>query len=189
MEPPIVHHMRQCFSSKSIMSTEAHEEVVDSLKILVEWVNRNLGSKFDINDLFSQLKVLKSNLMNLLFFNNILETEHDADIKKPSLLEKDTRVIKELFTNTDTNEKLKELTFLVENCLKITSEGVCESIGSVIGNHLHNRNIGFDSLFEEVFISWNGPPLHEASAMLKRSLDRHFSGGKYHFTRFSSAND
>nr|CAD7195384.1 unnamed protein product [Timema douglasi] len=31
------------------------------------------------------------------------------------------------------------------------------------------------------------PPVHKASCILKESLDRHFNGGKYHFTRFSSS--
>lgn len=81
-----------------------------------------------------------------------------------------------------------EIVYLLENCLKICSECVCESVGSVIGNHISNRTLKSDNLFHEVFISWNGPPVHKAEGLLKSSLNRHFHGGNYHFTRFSSRN-
>jgi hypothetical protein len=66
--------------------------------------------------------------------------------------------------------------------MKIFSEAVCESIGSII----LIIEILNTSLLREVFISWNGPTVHNASGLLKKSLERHFGGEKYRFTRFSS---
>jgi len=50
----------------------------------------------------------------------------------------------------------------VWNVFKNTpSEAVCESIGSVIGNHLHNRNVQAENLmFQEIFITWKRPDVH-----------------------------
>lgn len=107
---------------------------------------------------------------------------------EPSLLEQDCGIIKEAFTNPDVYNDVQEIVYLLENCLKICSECVCESVGSVIGNHIHNRTIKAENLFHEVFISWNGPPVHKATELLKASLNQHFHGGNYHFTRYSSKN-
>ena len=57
------------------------------------------------------------------------------------------------------------------------------------------RIIKNDSLLQEVFISWNGPPVHNASGYLKRSLDRHFGGEKiilhkiFFYTSFENLQD
>lgn len=61
-------------------------------------------------------------------------------------------------------QNIPEIFCVLENCMKICSDAVCESIGSVIGNHLHNRHIKYDCLFQ-VFISWNGPTVHNASGL------------------------
>lgn len=108
--------------------------------------------------------------------------------KKPSLIEQDNGLVHEAFTNPKVYSENSEIVYLLENCLKICSECVCESVGSVIGNHIQNRNLKSNNLFHEVFISWNGPPIHKATELLKSSLNRHFHGGSYHFTRFSLKN-
>ena len=33
----------------------------------------------------------------------------------------------------------------------------------------------------EVFIDWNGPPIHLVDGMGTRTHDRYFNGGKWHF--------
>ena len=33
----------------------------------------------------------------------------------------------------------------------------------------------------EVFIDWNGPPIHLVDGMGNRTHDRNFNGGKWHF--------
>jgi len=38
------------------------------------------------------------------------------------------------------------LLYVYENYLKIASEAICESIGTVTGNHLHNRNVKAENL-------------------------------------------
>ena len=70
-------------------------------------------------------------------------------------------------------EKAKTSAEKINNCcMKICSEAVCESIGSVIENHLHNRNIKYDSLLQEVFTSWNGSPVHNTSGFFKVCVKR-----------------
>lgn len=188
IEPPVVENMRKCFSSNYLTNptdTSTEHTIKESLEMLVTWVNENRGCNLDSEVLFSQLNLLKTNLLNTPFFKDVLNCLNVN--QKPKLMIQDNTVIKEAFTNPDVYANIPEIIYLLENCLKICSEAVCESVGSVIGNHLHNRNIQFDTLFHEVFISWNGPPVHKASQLLKESLDRHFHGGMYHFTRFSSA--
>ena len=69
-----------------------------------------------------------------------------------------------------------------ENCLKLTSEAFSESVGSVIVNH---RNVKAENLYKEVFISWNGPDVHNCETILRSALNQHFKGSTYHFERIS----
>lgn len=131
----------------------------NSLEVLTDWLTKN-RKQLKLNDeksLLDQWISLKTNILNTKF-NKIMISE-----KKPSLLEQDCVVIKEAFTNPDVYNNVQEIVYLLENCLKICSECVCESGGSVIGNHIYSRAIKADNLFHEAFISWNGSPVHKVT--------------------------
>ena len=83
---------------------------------------------------------------------------------------KDNAIIKVIFSNIDFYENNSEFLYVLENFLKICSYCICESTdGSVIGNHLHNRNVKSDSFLRKLFISWNGLPIHLAGSLLNKS--------------------
>lgn len=65
-EPPIIENMRQYFSSKFLrIAEETDANTLESLAILTNWINKNRGCNFDVKVLFLQLKMMKSNLVNL----------------------------------------------------------------------------------------------------------------------------
>ena len=113
------------------------------------------------------------------YFERLLSLHvlNDAGIGgRPSLTEQDNRAIKEAFNNNKVNHEIPDIIFLLANCLKICSEVICKSAGSIIGRYLHNKNVKSDILFQEAFISWNGSPIHHAAHFLKKSLARHSNG-------------
>lgn len=48
-EPSIVNHMRHCFSSTCIINEDKSEQVFDSLKLLVDWLNDNRSCDYNVN--------------------------------------------------------------------------------------------------------------------------------------------
>ena len=68
------------------------------------------------------------------------------------------------------------MVFLLNHmALKTANEAVVESMGGILDRHASpGRHLSQDRYAQEAFIHWNGPPVHAASALLSRALDRHF---------------
>ena len=72
----------------------------------------------------------------------------------------------------------------MQRCLvKTHAEGVAESMGNYMDIHGDKRrgSMNIDDLGQEAFIHWNGPPLHLADNLGKKSLDRYFKRSSWNF--------
>ena len=73
------------------------------------------------------------------------------------------------------------LHLLLRCSLKTHAETVAESIGNLVDLHCDKRRgLGVQDVGIEVFIDWNGPPVHLVENLDTRCLNRHFNGGKWH---------
>ena len=67
--------------------------------------------------------------------------------------------------------------------VKTHAEGVAESMGNYMDIHVDKMrgSMNIDDLGQEAFIHWNGPPLHLADNLGKKSLDRYFKRSSWNF--------
>ena len=74
------------------------------------------------------------------------------------------------------------LQLLLRCTMKTHAETVAESMGNLVDLHCEKRRgLGVQDVGLEVFIDWNGPPIHLVDSLGARVLDRYFNGGKWHF--------
>ena len=76
---------------------------------------------------------------------------NDIDVSSTNLFEYENLVKETIFAKYDVYNNFHDIVHMYENYLKIPSEVICESIDSVIGNHLHNRSVQAENLSKEVF--------------------------------------
>ena len=79
---------------------------------------------------------------------------------------------------------IQDFLHLYLRCLvKTHAEGVAESMGNYMDIHGDKRrgSMDIENLGQEAFIHWNGPPLHLADHLGKKSLDRYFKKSSWNF--------
>lgn len=91
-----------------------------------------------------------------------------------------SKVMKSFYTNEGLYDDIGDfLHFYLLMILKIRSEAICESAGSILKGHIHNnRSLQHDNLDNEVLLHWNSPPLHLADSFIGQSLDDYFINKK-----------
>ena len=82
------------------------------------------------------------------------------------------------------------LHLLLRCVIKTHAETVAESMGNLLDLHCEKRRgLGVQDVGLEVFIDWNGPPVHLVDSLGTRSLSRLFNGGKWHFVTLVNRGD
>ena len=64
-----------------------------------------------------------------------------------------TKVLFKKLYQWDVCTIIPQIIYFLENCSKICSLFVCETVGSVTGNYFHNRVIKSNNLLHDLFIS------------------------------------
>ena len=84
---------------------------------------------------------------------------------------------------SELHEGVEAFLHLLLRCtIKTHAETVAESMGNLVDLHCDKRRgLGVQDVGLEVFIDWNGPPIHLVDSLGTRALDRYFNGGKWHF--------
>lgn len=136
-------------------------------------MNNNRKLEFDYNVVLEQYFELQKKLIHTII-------NDDSDVPPKNLFKYENLVKEATFTNPDVYNIM--ILYIYEECLKSPSKAICESLGFVIGNHLHNRNVKAEKLSKAVFISWNGPDLHICETILRNQF---FKESTYHFKRIS----
>ena len=79
---------------------------------------------------------------------------------------------------------------LLRCVVKTHAETVAESMGNLVDLHCEKRRgLGVQDVGLEVFIDWNGPPVHLVDSLGTRTLSRLFNGGKWHFVTMVNRGD
>jgi hypothetical protein len=88
-----------------------------------------------------------------------------------------TKVMKTFFMNKNLANGIEQfLHFYSLMVVKIRSEAVCESVASILKQHIRgNRALDHESLDKEVMLHWNASPLHLADPFIKSCLNNYFS--------------
>ena len=74
--------------------------------------------------------------------------------------------------------------------VKTHAETVTESMGNLVAMHCEKRRgLGIEDVDKEIFINWNGPPVHMADSLGGKTLNRVFKGKKWHFATKASRLD
>ena len=74
------------------------------------------------------------------------------------------------------------LHLLLRCTMKTHAETVAESMLNLVDLHCEKRRgLGVQDVGLEVFIDWNGPPVHLVDSLGTRTLNKHFNGQKWHF--------
>lgn len=103
----------------------------------------------------------------------------DAEFHCGELKEQPWKVEQRVFNkicSTVTRQPISDVTDLCLSAMvRAHCEAVCESMGSVVKNIKDQRNVTYENLKEELFISYNGPHPCASDSLVSDALDLHFS--------------